>query len=199
MKILSAILVSSVLNIYLISSSHASGLLGNGFAMQNNPANQSQVLAQSPYGNLTTDGVNAYIEALAFCQEQLGQPTQFTEAQKQQITQVLATSFPSMPPESQQGLANARMTWTQYRNNWQMLTLDQKKAFAYDVLALAYGDQAAAQALGMNQGSGYAGSGGSSSSSPGGWSEPCYQCTEEGSMTYGGAIDIGGGEFESNY
>ena len=52
----------------------------------------------------------------------------------------------------------------------------------------------AAQALGI-QTAGSGGSGGGSSSGSGGFSEPCYTCTEQGSLIYGGATDLGGGEF----
>ena len=49
-------------------------------------------------------------------------------------------------------LANARPLWTQYRSQWGTLPLQAKQEFAYYVLALAYGEQAAGQALGLNTG-----------------------------------------------
>jgi hypothetical protein len=156
------------------------------------PAGQDQVLAQGPGGSLTSDAVAAYAEALEFCLGQVGSQTRFGAADRQQIQQILTRNFPTMPVETQSALANARPTWTQYRQSWDQLTLDQKKAFAYDVLSLAYGDAAAGQALGMSGGNG---GGGSSGSAYSGYSEPCTVCTEEGSLIYGGATDLGGGEF----
>ena len=50
----------------------------------------------------------------------------------------------------QADLANARPLWTQYRSQWGTLPLQAKQEFAYYVLALVYGEQVAAQALGLN-------------------------------------------------
>jgi len=57
-------------------------------------------------------------------------------------------------------LANARPLWTQYRSQWGTLPLQAKQEFAYYVLALAYGEQAAGQALGLDTGAGQQGGGG---------------------------------------
>jgi len=184
-------LVAALLGCLLWNHASALGLGGLGAGSQ--PMNQPQVLAQGIGGNLTRDALAAYVEALEFCLAQIGSPTQFSAGDRQQITQVFTQNFASMPAETQNALATARPTWIQYRQAWAQLTMDQKKAFAYDVLSLAYGEQAAAQALGM--GGGGSGGGGSTGSGYGGFSEPCYSCTEQGSLIYGGATDLGGGEF----
>jgi hypothetical protein len=111
-------------------------------------------LAQGVGGVLTEDGVAAYFEALEFVLGQLGQPMQIDAQSRAAFTQRLASSFAQLPPATQQALANARQTWTQYANAWTSIGIEEKQAFAFDVLALAYGEQAAAQALGLDSGGG---------------------------------------------
>jgi len=122
-------------------------------------AQGGQVIAQGPGGALTTDAVAAYFEALEFVHGQLGQPAQFDAATRQQFTQALASNFAALPPDTQQTLAQARPLWTQYAQSWAALPMPEKQEFAYFVLAIAYGEQTAAQALGVQPGGG----GGSSS------------------------------------
>ncbi len=145
-----------------MQNSVAGGLLGTLPGQPKQPALSQpspslpapNVLAHSMNGNLTQDSVDAYIEALQFCLAQLGQNKQFTPQERATIKQSLVQAYPGLDPEAQRELADARNIWNRYRNQWQMLPMQEKKAFAYDVLALAYGDAAAAQALGMNQGGG---------------------------------------------
>lgn len=111
-------------------------------------------LARGVGGVLTEDGVAAYFEALEFVLGQLGQPMQIDAQSRAAFTQRLASGFAQLPPETQQALANARQTWTQYADAWTSIGVEEKQAFAYDVLALAYGEQAAAEALGLNSGGG---------------------------------------------
>ena len=47
-------------------------------------------------------------------------------------------------------------SWTRYHSEWATLPFESKQEFAYHVLAIAYGEQAAAQALGLNAGGGAA-------------------------------------------
>ena len=199
MQFVQITLMAIILQLNIATPALAQGMLGNiGLGSLATPAQDqsSPVLAQSPYGNLTVDSVNAYMEALAFCLQQIGQPGQFTQDEEQQITQALTDNFPALPPEAQQALANARESWNEYRSNWDMLDMNQKIEFAYNVLAFAYGDQIAQQVLGLNtNNTANTGQGSSSDSGYSGFSEPCYTCTEAGSMIYGGAIDMGGGEF----
>lgn len=119
------------------------------------------VIAQGASGSLTESGFDAYMEALEFCLEQVGNPTRFDPATRQQFRQNIINAYPGLAPEVQQNLANAEQIWTQYRQTWNSITLEQKKEFAFGVLALAYGEQAAAQALGIPQGGGSGGSGSS--------------------------------------
>ena len=126
-------------------------------------AQGGQVIAQGAGGALTTDAVAAYFEALEFVHGQLGQPAQFDAAARQQFTQALVANFAALPPDTQQTLAQARPLWTQYAQSWAMLPMPEKQEFAYFVLALAYGEQTAAQALGVQPGGGGGGSSGGGS------------------------------------
>lgn len=129
-----------------------------GFGLQNNIAapqqTHQQVVAQGAYGTMSLDAFNAYMEALTFCMQQIGQPTQYTAAQREQMKMAFKQGFAALDPETQQQLGDARNIWTQYQNGWNTLSMDQKKEFAFGVLMLAYGEQAAAQALGLNQSGG---------------------------------------------
>lgn len=132
---------------YSLPLARAEGLLGNALPTQES---SQSVLAQSAVGNLTDDAVMAYLEALAFCLDQVGSPVEFTQEDVQVFKDGMAQAFPLLPPDTQLGLVNARATWTLYQQQWNLLSYDDKVAFAYDVLALAYGEQAAAEALGLN-------------------------------------------------
>jgi len=147
-----------------------------------------KVIAKGYAGSLTVDAFDAYYEALVFCLGEIGQPSDFSDAQKQQMSQLLVSGFPTFPAETQQALANARISWTQYHTSWPMLSIDQKKAFAFDVLSLAYGDVAAAQALGLNTGS----SGGATGSEI----DVNVPWSDGYSKSYGGGIDAGDGTYE---
>lgn len=124
------------------------------------PGGGGQVLAQGAGGALTEDGVAAYIEALEFCLNQVGQPTQFDAQTRAQIAQAMVQSYPNLAIEDQQGLAQARAIWTEYAQGWGQLPVDEKREFAYAILALAYGEQMASQAVGYDQGGGGGGAGG---------------------------------------
>lgn len=150
--------------------------------------NAQQVIAKGYAGSLTLDSFDAYYEALVFCLGEIGQPADFNDGQKQQMQQMMVNGFPTLPAETQQALSIARTTWTQYRTAWPTLSLNQKKAFAYDVLSVAYGEAAAAQVLGLNTGSPSGGSGDyGDASAP--WSDGYSQ-------SYGGGIDAGDGTYE---
>jgi hypothetical protein len=117
----------------------------------------SDTLSQGAGGVLTRDAASAYIEALEFVLAQIGQPTTFPADSRLQIEQRLADAFPSLPEAVQTSLAEARDILNRYRAQWDTLDLDAKREFAYYVLALAYGEQAAAQAVGVSPTSGTAG------------------------------------------
>lgn len=119
-------------------------------AAESPAAQQDEVLAEGSGGAFTRDAAEAYIEALEFTLGELGQPTTFEPGQRGQIRDALAAGFPGLPAEVQNDLANARPLWTQYRSAWNTLLPQAKQEFAYYVLALAYGEQAAAEALGLS-------------------------------------------------
>jgi hypothetical protein len=101
---------------------------------------------------LTRDAANAYVEALEFTLSEIGQPTIFNAGQREQIHGAIAAGFPSLPVEVQIDLVNARALWTQYRAAWGTLAPQAKQEFVHYILALAYGEQVAANALGLNTG-----------------------------------------------
>jgi hypothetical protein len=116
------------------------------------PATSGDVLAQGTGGAFTRDAADAYIEALEFTLGEIGQPTTFDADQQGQIQSALAAGFPNLPDEVQVDLVNVRPLWTRLRAGWSTLPLQAKQEFAYYILALAYGEQAAANALGLNAG-----------------------------------------------
>ncbi|GAA3918409.1 hypothetical protein [Litoribacillus peritrichatus] len=121
------------------------------------------ILAQGAGGSLTADAANAYIDALEFIHGQMGEPRSFLPQERQTIMSNLASAYPSFPVGTQQDLAAARSILFEYQNSWNYIGVEEQKEFAYQVLAIAYGEQAAAQALGYNSGSGSGSSGGGSS------------------------------------
>jgi len=87
---------------------------------------------------------------LEFTLAEIGQATTFEAGERGQIHDALAAGFADLPVEVQVELANTRPLWTRYRSEWGTLPLQAKQEFAYYVLALAYGEQVAGQALGLN-------------------------------------------------
>jgi hypothetical protein len=116
------------------------------------PADDSELLALGAGGAFTRDAADAYIEALEFILGEIGQPATFEAGERAQIHDAMAAGFADLPTEVQVDLANARPLWTQYRSAWDTLAPQAKQEFAYYILALAYGEQAAAQALGVSAG-----------------------------------------------
>ncbi len=113
---------------------------------------ESRTLARSVNGNLTQDSINAYTEALQFCLAQVGRNVRFSPQERSDIRQALVNAYSTLDAKSQRRLADARSTWNYYRTHWKTLPIQVKQSYAYDVIALAYGEEDAAQALGMNQG-----------------------------------------------
>jgi hypothetical protein len=122
---------------------------------------QSGVLAQGTGGQLTANAANAYVDALEFIHAQMGQPRHFNSAERQTIVNNLAASYASFPYDTQVNLAQARQLLSEYQSSWEYIGLDEQKDFAYSVLAIAYGEREAAQALGYNSGGGSSGGGSS--------------------------------------
>lgn len=112
-------------------------------------------LAAQLFGDLefSYDDNLAYLEAIEFCLEQIGSPIVFDEAAREAMQAQFARAYPGLPLEIQYKLANARVVWTEYHTAWNYLGIDEQKAFAYDVLGLAFGGEAAAEALGYSQSS----------------------------------------------
>lgn len=114
-------------------------------------AQQSQVIASGAGGAFTVDAANAYIEAALFVHRQIGQPI-FPTPSSQEVAQhraSLARAFPMMTYETQVDLVNARAIWNSYAQRWAALSLEDKRDFAFEVLAIAYGgEQAAAMVYG---------------------------------------------------
>lgn len=110
------------------------------------------VLAEGSGGSLTQDGVDAYIEALEFILAQMGQPTEFEDAQRTSIGDSLASHYPELPVEIQEDLANLRPIWNHYMQTWPLIGPEAKRDFAFTVLALAFGAKKAAAAVGMELG-----------------------------------------------
>ena len=123
-------------------------------------ATANEVFATGPYGQLTADAAYAFIEALKFVLSELGETQALAGIDDEQIVEALAAGFPALDPESQMSLANARQIWEQTRQSWPYADLATKQEFAYAVLTIAYGEQAASSALGMGGGQGGQGAGG---------------------------------------
>lgn len=147
----------------LAQNASPGGLLG-----ESGPATMAddEVLAQGMGGPLTRDAAEAYVEALEFTLAEIGQPTTFDAEARGQIQEALATGFAGLPVEVQVDLANARPLWAEYHAAWPTLPLQARQEFAYYILAIAYGEQAAAQALGLSAGHAGGGAGGGGGYNP---------------------------------
>lgn len=97
----------------------------------------------------TRDAGLAYLEALEFCLTQIGSPIRFDEPVRVNMLNELNRNFYTLPLDTQVKLSQARAIWNQYKAAWNYLSMEQKTAFAFDVFALAFGAQAASQALGL--------------------------------------------------
>ena len=115
---------------------------------------ESNILASTLNGDLTEDAVNAYTEALQFCLQQIGRGVEFSAQDRNEVQKALTQAYTTLDASTQRKLADARNIYNHHRSQWRMLSLQDKQAYAYDVLSLAYGEDAAAQALGINQGTG---------------------------------------------
>ncbi|WP_299980802.1 hypothetical protein [uncultured Pseudoteredinibacter sp.] len=111
--------------------------------------------AQQPFQvqsqSLSEDALNAYLESLQFCLVEIGEMAAYTPELEARLRQNIRQNFSYLPQETQLNLINARSIWSQYQSQWAFLNIDQKKEFGFAVLGLAFGEEAAAQALGMGQ------------------------------------------------
>jgi hypothetical protein len=144
-----AALIALVVGPAVAQDTPPGGLGGKGAPL---PATDHDVLAEGAGGAFTRDAANAYLEALEFTLGEIGQPTTFDPGQREQIQGALAAGFPDLPAEVQVDLVNVRPLWTRFRAAWGTLAPQAKREFAYYILALSYGEQVAANALGLNSG-----------------------------------------------
>ncbi|MGI9293723.1 MAG: hypothetical protein ACR2PS_07045 [Pseudomonadales bacterium] len=98
----------------------------------------------------TRDAAAAYLDALEFCLSQIGSSITFDAQARQMMLNELNRQFPSLPLAEQVKLATAPATWHHYKTSWNALSMEQKTAFAFDVFTLAFGEEAARQALGLS-------------------------------------------------
>lgn len=92
----------------------------------------------------------AYLDALEFCLAQIGSSITFDAPTRQMMLNELNRQFPSLPLAEQVKLATAPATWHHYKTAWNALSMEQKTAFAFDVLTLAFGEEQARQALDLS-------------------------------------------------
>ena len=154
------------------------------------------VIARGQFGEFTRDNALALYEATVFCLQQVGQPQMLANVSPEQAIAAYAQAYPIADAETQVALTHARQSWQQTRQQWQYLSMDQKRAFALDVLTLSFGDQTARQLLGMPAG----GTGGDSSGTAG---LPSLDQGYEGSDCWGSAgcsgYDSGSGYTYDSY
>ncbi len=141
----------SVLALLLSSFSITTPVLAAPPIDKNQSTQNDQTIAIGVSGNLTQQGFEAYMQALEFCLAEVGKPVQFDAASRNQFKQQMIQAYPGLSPLVQQNLSQAPQLWNQYRQSWSNLSITEKKEFAYDVLALVYGEQAASEALGLNK------------------------------------------------
>lgn len=137
-------------------------------------------LAYGPGGTFTRDAAEAFVEALEFTLAELGEPTNFGPDLRAEVHQALAAGFGGLPLDDQIALAEFRNVWTLTRQGWATLPLENKRQFAWAVLALAFGEEAADRAVGSA-------GGGSGTRSPIWEDEMNEICARHGGC--GGAMD----------
>ncbi len=131
------------------------------------------VLASANGHSLTRDNAEAFVDALQFALGEIGRPKTFSQSEREQLIQGLAQNFATQPAEAQREVVKARETWTATRANWPTTSAADRQAFVDGVLAIAVGEQSAAQLTG--RGGKPAGSGGDS------WSAEAKEKCENGS------------------
>ncbi len=110
----------------------------------------SPILAQGANANLSQDNALAFVEALEFSLQQAGYSYSFTDAEKQQILETLAQSFPQADAQNQAVLAQAREIWTRVQQNWASSNQDDQREFVVGVFTLAFGEETVKQWLSSN-------------------------------------------------
>jgi hypothetical protein len=108
------------------------------------------VLAEVDGLQLTRADADAYVDALVFCQAEAGQDPARLAADRAVVRDHLAQSFPGLPEAAQIDLADMTGIWDRARGGWGALGPMERNAFAYGVLALAFGEDEATKILRWN-------------------------------------------------
>ncbi|HEX2525032.1 MAG TPA: hypothetical protein VHL31_01860 [Geminicoccus sp.] len=116
------------------------------------PADQpaDKVLAAAGGYELTRADADAYVDALVFCLAYAGQDAAKLAADRPVVRDHLAGTFTSLPEAAQVDLADMTGIWDRARSQWANLAPMEKNAFAYGVLALAFGEEDAGRILRWN-------------------------------------------------
>lgn len=123
-------------------------------------ATDSPVIAVGPYGELTRDNADAFVDALQFSLQQAGFSGVFTAAEREQIVQAVAQNFGTLSPDEQQVLTQARFVWNRVQQNWSSASPAEQQEFVLGVFTLAFGEAYVRQQLGTSAGGGGGGGAG---------------------------------------
>ena len=117
------------------------------------------VIARGQYAELTLDNAMAFIEAIEFSLQQLGRQVSYGEAEKKQMLEAIAQSYPQGNKQEQVILARARQIWNNAQANWAQTPLADRREFVTDVLVLAFGEETTRQLIAEATGGGGGGGG----------------------------------------
>jgi hypothetical protein len=120
---------------------------GHGEAAADDP---QQVLAQVGDLRLTRADADAYVDALVFSLGHAGQDSTRLAADRAVVREHLARSFPGLPEAAQIDLADMTVIWERAQAGWAALGPNERNAFSYGVLALAFGEEDAGRILRWN-------------------------------------------------
>lgn len=146
-----------------------------------------RVIAQGQHAQLTEDNALALFEATEFVLQQLGVQQLIENIDEQDAVAEIADAFPNASAQEQQVVSQARQYWNQAQGMWSSLSLQSKRAFAYDVLLLSLGPAAANQLLGGNPATGSTGSASARFNATGGADMPSLNGGYEGSGCWASA------------
>jgi hypothetical protein len=121
-----------------------------GPAAPGNAQPADAVLAEVGGLQLTRADADAYVDALVFSLAQAGQDPARLAADRAVVRDHLAESFPGLPEAAQIDLADMTGIWDRARGGWDALGATERNAFAYGVLALAFGEDEASKILRWN-------------------------------------------------
>lgn len=107
-----------------------------------------QVVAVGAYASLSLDNALAFIEAFEFVLSQVGYDYAFTDADRLELVQAVAASYPAAEQVDQLVLADARNIWSRVQANWSTASQEDRIEFALGVLVLAFGEETVAQWVG---------------------------------------------------